>query len=50
MFHLKVNDFDIIGASPELMVKIKDSDIQIRPIARTRQIHDSYTHLRAHDT
>lgn len=36
MFHLKVNDFDIIGASPELMVKIKDSDIEIRPIAGTR--------------
>jgi len=37
MFHLKLNDFDIIGASPELLVKVEDSEIEIRPIAGTRQ-------------
>tara|TARA_B100000586_G_C19962927_1_gene364526 strand:- start:42 stop:737 length:696 start_codon:yes stop_codon:yes gene_type:complete len=37
MFHLKLGDFDIIGASPELLVKVKDKEIEIRPIAGTRQ-------------
>ena len=36
MFHLKINDFDIIGASPELLVKIEDGTVEIRPIAGTR--------------
>jgi len=36
MFHLKLNDFDIIGASPELLVKVEDDEIEIRPIAGTR--------------
>ena len=37
MFHLKLGDFDIIGASPELLVKVEDKEIEIRPIAGTRQ-------------
>jgi len=37
MFHLKLHDFDIIGASPELLVKVEDGEIEIRPIAGTRQ-------------
>jgi len=37
MFHLKLNNFDIIGASPELLVKVEDNEIEIRPIAGTRQ-------------
>ncbi|SVC74273.1 uncharacterized protein METZ01_LOCUS327127, partial [marine metagenome] len=37
MFHLKMNDFDIIGASPELLVKVEDKEIEIRPIAGTRK-------------
>ena len=36
MFHLKINDFDIIGASPELLVKVEDGTVEIRPIAGTR--------------
>ena len=36
MFHLKLGDFDIIGASPELLVKVEDGEIEIRPIAGTR--------------
>jgi len=35
MFHLKLNDFNIIGASPELLVKVEDKEIEIRPIAGT---------------
>lgn len=41
MFHLKLNDFDIIGASPELLVKVEDDEIEIRPIAGTRQRGDN---------
>jgi len=37
MFHLKINSFDIIGASPELLVKVEDGTVEIRPIAGTRQ-------------
>ena len=36
MFHLKLKDCDIIGASPELLVKVEDDEIEIRPIAGTR--------------
>ena len=36
MFHLKFIDFDIIGASPELLVKVDDGTVEIRPIAGTR--------------
>ena len=36
MFHLKIKDFDIIGASPELLVKVEDGIVEIRPIAGTR--------------
>ena len=35
MFHLKLNGFDIIGASPELLVKVEENEIEIRPIAGT---------------
>ena len=37
MFHLKLDNFDIIGASPELLVKVEDDEIEIRPIAGTRK-------------
>jgi len=35
MFHLHLDDFNIIGASPELLVKVDDGEIEIRPIAGT---------------
>ena len=37
MFHIKLNGFDIIGASPELLVKVEENEIEIRPIAGTYQ-------------
>ena len=37
MFHLKLDTFDIIGASPELLVKVENDEIEIRPIAGTKQ-------------
>ena len=36
MFHLKIKDFDIIGASPELLMKVENGTVEIRPIAGTR--------------
>ncbi len=41
MFHLKIKHFDIIGASPELLVKVEDGTVEIRPIAGTRHRGDS---------
>jgi len=41
MFHLNLAEFNIIGASPELLVKVEEDEIEIRPIAGTRQRGDS---------
>ena len=36
MFFLNFNDFYIIGASPELLVRVEDSMVMTRPLAGTR--------------
>jgi len=36
MFYLDLNDFHIVGASPELLVRYEDNEVTIRPIAGTR--------------
>jgi len=36
MFYLKADDLDIIGASPEMLVKVEGEAVEIRPIAGTR--------------
>jgi anthranilate synthase component I len=36
MFLLDMGEFEIIGASPELLVKVDNKNIEIRPIAGTR--------------
>ena len=36
MFFFNFNDFQIIGASPEILVRLRDGKITIRPIAGTR--------------
>jgi len=36
MFYLKLDDLDIIGASPEMLVKVEGEEVEIRPIAGTR--------------
>ena len=35
MFFLNFNDFQIIGASPEILVRLRDNKITVRPIAGT---------------
>jgi anthranilate synthase component 1 len=36
MFYLDLNDFQIIGASPEILVKLVDGTVTTRPLAGTR--------------
>ena len=36
MFYFNFNDFQIIGASPEILVRLRDDKITVRPIAGTR--------------
>jgi anthranilate synthase component 1 len=36
MFYLDLKDFNIVGASPELLVRFEDETVTIRPIAGTR--------------
>ena len=36
MFFFNFNDFQIIGASPEMLVRLRDNKITVRPIAGTR--------------
>ncbi len=37
LYFIKYDDFQIIGSSPEILVRVKDSKITIRPIAGTRR-------------
>lgn len=36
MFYIKMKEVELIGSSPEVMVKIENEDINVRPIAGTR--------------
>ena len=36
MFYFNFEDFKIIGSSPEILVRLRDNQITIRPIAGTR--------------
>ena len=36
MFYLELGDVQLVGSSPELMVRVEDETIQVRPIAGTR--------------
>ena len=40
MYHLKQNDKEIIGASPEMLVRITNDKVETFPIAGTRKITD----------
>jgi len=37
MFYLDLQEFHIIGASPELLVRVEDGEVTIHPIAGTRR-------------
>jgi anthranilate synthase component 1 len=36
MFHVNLGDHQLVGASPELLVRVEDGEVQVRPIAGTR--------------
>ena len=36
MYFFNFEDFQIIGASPEILVRLRDNKITVRPIAGTR--------------
>jgi len=37
LFYLKMNDIILMGSSPEVMVRLEDKQIELRPIAGTRK-------------
>ena len=37
MYYLQINDLDIVGASPEILVRLMEDEITYRPIAGTRK-------------
>lgn len=41
MYHLTFDDFSIVGSSPEILVRLRDDEITIRPIAGTRPRGDT---------
>lgn len=36
MFYLNLKDFHIVGSSPEILVRLEDDEVTVRPIAGTR--------------
>ncbi|MCB0271327.1 MAG: chorismate-binding protein, partial [Calditrichaeota bacterium] len=37
MFHLSLDGFELVGASPEILVRVRDSQVTIRALAGTRK-------------
>jgi anthranilate synthase component 1 len=37
MFHLNFGDFHVVGSSPEILVRLEDETVTVRPIAGTRR-------------
>ncbi|MCB1782580.1 MAG: anthranilate synthase component I [Alphaproteobacteria bacterium] len=37
LFHLAFDDFSLVGSSPEILVRVRDGEVTIRPIAGTRK-------------
>ena len=42
MFFFNFSDFQIVGASPEILVRLRDNKITVRPIAGTRPRGKNY--------
>jgi len=41
MFYLKMDDLHLVGSSPEVMVRVEDGNVMLRPIAGTRPRGDT---------
>ena len=37
MYYMNLDDFQIVGSSPEILVRLEDNEITVRPIAGTRK-------------
>lgn len=37
LFHFNLDDFHVVGASPEILVRLEDGNVTVRPIAGTRK-------------
>ena len=37
LFHLEFGDFALVGSSPEILVRVRDGEVTIRPLAGTRR-------------
>jgi anthranilate synthase component 1 len=37
MYYLNLGDFDVVGSSPEILVRMEDQEVTVRPIAGTRR-------------
>lgn len=37
LFYIKIDDFEIVGSSPERLVQVNDQNVEIHPIAGTRK-------------
>ncbi len=37
MFHLDLNGFHVVGSSPEILARLEDGEVTVRPIAGTRK-------------
>lgn len=37
MFHLQLNDFQVVGSSPEILARLEEGEVTVRPIAGTRK-------------
>ncbi|MFP4312983.1 MAG: anthranilate synthase component I [Alphaproteobacteria bacterium] len=37
LFHFQFNDFSLVGSSPEILVRVRDEEVTIRPLAGTRK-------------
>ncbi|MCA9544443.1 MAG: chorismate-binding protein, partial [Myxococcales bacterium] len=48
MFLLKFGDFALVGASPEVLVRLEDDEVLVRPIAGTRPRGDTEAEDAAH--
>jgi len=47
LFHLDLGDFAIVGSSPEILVRLRDDTVTVRPIAGTRPRGGSSTEDKA---
>ena len=37
MYYLNLEDFHIVGSSPEILARLEDNKVTVRPIAGTRR-------------